>query len=147
VSSSAIIVDIGALATAAGVGIGVWQLRANGRQAVAAFEDSLTAAYRMIAAELPVDVFLNTRLTAKELADHRGAFYRYFDLCNEQVFLRSTKRVSKRTWQQWRDGIRTNLNRHAFQTAWQELFAEQTDGDFDELRRLMGDYETDPARW
>jgi hypothetical protein len=147
VSATAIILDVGSLATAAAVGVGVFQLRSSRQQAVSAFEDSLTQLYRALVAEFPVEVFTNEPPPIEELANYRSAFYRYFDLCNEQVFLRSKKRVSAPTWEQWRDGIKTNLQRDAFQSAWDKHFDKQTEGDFDELRHLMRDYETDPAIW
>jgi hypothetical protein len=142
-----VILDVGSLATAAGVGTAVVQLWMSRRQALTAFEDSMTNQYRAIAAELPVDVFLNRPVPAEELATHRSAFYRYFDLCNEQVFLRSVGRVSRQTWTQWRDGIRQNLSRSAFRESWKQHFDQETDADFDELRRLMANYDIDPIDW
>jgi hypothetical protein len=131
------ILDIGSLATATGVGTAVVQLRMSRIQNRTEFEDSLTREYREIARELPIDVFLNKALSPEELSDHRNAFYRYFDLCNEQVFLRQTNRISRTTWEQWRDGITTNLGRQAFRDAWNLYFDADPDADFRELRLLM----------
>ena len=146
-SATAIILDVGSLATAAAVGVGVFQLRSSRQQAVSAFEDSLTRLYRALVAEFPVEVFTNEPPPIEDLAKYRSAFYRYFDLCNEQIFLRSTKRISAPTWEQWRDGIKTNLQRDSFRRVWEQQFDKQTGGDFAELRHLMRDYDTDPASW
>lgn len=146
-SITAIILDFGSIATAVGVGVGVIQLRSASRQAVSEFEDSLTQLYRALVAEFPVEAFLDEPISTEDLMAHRSTFYRYFDLCNEQVFLRMRSRVTPETWEQWRDGIKTNLGRVAFAVSWTEHFERQTDGDFRELRRLMLDYDSDPATW
>jgi hypothetical protein len=146
-SATAVILDIGSLATAAGVATAAVQLRLSSKRALTAFEDSLSHEYRSIAYELPVEVFLNEKLPPEKLAEHRSSFYRYFDLCNEQVFLRIDRRVSSATWEQWRDGIEKNLGRTAFRDSWEQHFDTQTEGDFDELRRLMAGFDVDPASW
>ena len=62
-------------------------------------------------------------------------FYRYFDLCNEQAFLHDRGRISKSTWANWEDGIRTNMRRPAFVLAWAEV-AARANNDFEHLREL-----------
>lgn len=61
--------------------------------------------------------------------------YRYIDLSNEQIFLRQQGRVSKETWELWRDGIKSHLEKPTFKRAWDE-FRETTEKDFNELREL-----------
>ena len=84
---------LGALVTAAGVLVAVRQVKAaetNVRQAEklaqADFEDDLAREYRQIVHQLPAVAFYESgRL---ELDDElRNAFYRYFDLSNEQLYL------------------------------------------------------------
>ena len=96
------------IATSIGVAVAAWQLWLAHKQAVTAFEDSLAREYRKLAAELPAKVFLDDCKLSDE--DYRKAFdkfYQYFDLSNEQVFLRQNGRVSQRTWTYWCDGIRS----------------------------------------
>jgi hypothetical protein len=99
------------------------------------FEDSLAAQYRQVASTLPLKALLGEPLTDVEHQAHLQYFYRYFDLCNEQVFLHKNGRVSRNTWKFWKDGILTNLRRPAFAAAWKEIAHCAVD-DFNELRFL-----------
>jgi hypothetical protein len=126
---------LSSIATAVGVGVAAYQLRVTRKQGVTAFEDSLTAQYREVAASLPLKALLGEALTEEEHSYHLQFFYRYFDLCNEQAFLHNNGRVSDGTWAFWEDGIRTNFRRPAFARAWQEV-ANRAKDDFDELRSL-----------
>ena len=127
---------LASIATAAAVIVAAWQLVLSKRQAVTAFEDSLAKEYRDIAASLPVKALLGETLSEPEYSDKFDDFYRYFDLCNQQVFLRQTGRVSNRTWEFWQEGIASNLKRPAFERAWAEV-ARRSNGDFSELRSLF----------
>jgi hypothetical protein len=135
-------------ATSIGVGIAAWQLWVTRRQAVTTFEDLLAREYRELAAELPTKVFFDDgSLSVEEYRKLFDKFYQYFDLSNEQIFLRQIGRVSQRTWNFWRDGIRSNLKRPAFSKAWDEI-SNHIDGDFRELRRLIEtDFKQDPRDW
>jgi hypothetical protein len=140
--------DVGALATAAGVAVGAYQLWLGRKQARTDFEDSLVSAYREIVSSLPVEALLDEPLSDDDLAALlkrcRGVFYRYFDLTNEQVFLRQEGRVSPRTWENWRDGISHNLHRNAFHCAWHDI-EQNAQKDFQELRKLLrSDFGSDP---
>lgn len=123
------------IATAIGVFLAVWQLWLAHKQSVTAFEDSLAKEYRDLAATLPTKALLGEDLTRDEHEKHFDEFYRYFDLCNEQAFLHRGGRISKRTWEFWRDGITSNMRRPAFERAWTEVSA-RANGDFSELREL-----------
>jgi hypothetical protein len=133
-----IVTDIGTCLTAAGVGAAVVQLQFNYRRARTDFEDRLTSVYRQLVAELPVDAMLGKKLTPIEDRESLSAFYRYFDLCNEQIFLRESHRVSKKTWNEWKPGVKTNLGRPAFRQAWRTL-AVQISTDFEEFRKEFKD--------
>jgi hypothetical protein len=124
------------LATAIGVGVGVWQLWLGHRQNITTFEDSMAREYRELAATLPTKALLGEQLTDEEFREHFDEFYRYFDLSNEQVFLHECGRIRKSTWQFWKDGIESNLNRPAFKRAWNEV-CSRTTSDFSELRALF----------
>ncbi len=140
---------ISALAAAAGVALGLRQLRETAEAnaaalrraddlAQAAFEDSLTREYRALITDLPAEAFYVDG--AVELSDElRRAFYRYFDLCNEQLYLCRLGRIRPDTRTQWEDGIRGNVTKlPAFQTAWAEIGNRVPDDFFEDLHDLVG---------
>lgn len=138
---------VGSLATAIGVLLAWWQIRVAGRQSATAFEDALAREYRDLAQRIPVSALLGDVLSAEEIQDNLDDFYSYVDLSNEQTYLRQKGRLRRDTWTNWCEGIRSNLTRPAFQTAWQ-LIKEKAPESFDELRRLESEgFETDPRDW
>lgn len=126
---------VGGVAAAIGVGIAVKQLKLLQQQSTTSFEDRLVDDYRSIAAELPLEALLGAEITETELKNALPAFYRYFDLCNQQAYLHHQGRITLSTWALWKDGIESNLRRPAFALAWTEIAARVV-GDFDELRTL-----------
>jgi hypothetical protein len=102
---------------------------------VTSFEDGLVREYRELASTLPLKALLGESLSNREHAEKLDEFYRYFDLCNSQIFLHDQGRISDETWKFWEEGIRTNMGRRAFERAWSEI-AARADGDFEELKRL-----------
>jgi hypothetical protein len=134
---SEVLIDIGSLGTAVAVVFTGRQLRFNRRQARTQFEDGLTSRYRDLVGELPIGAFLNEDVPADEIRKALSAFYRYFDLCNEQAFLHEEGRISDETWEEWRDGIESNMRRRAFKTVWLQEIEPKIAGDFDELRRVL----------
>ena len=84
---------------------------------------------------MPTKALLGEVLTEDEHLEHFNEMYHYFDLCNEQVFLYNARRVSKKTWAFWKDGISSNLRRPAFARAWSEI-ASRAGDDFAELRAI-----------
>lgn len=123
------------IATAIGVGVAARQLLATHHQAISSFEDSLTSQYRVLTEKLPLQALFGEPLSVGDLQSSLLHFYRYFDLCNEQAFLYKHRRISMATWENWEDGIRTNMERPAFQAAWSEV-ARRAPKDFDHLREL-----------
>jgi hypothetical protein len=102
--------------------------------------------YRELTARIPTKAMLRAELTDDEYERALDELYHYIDLSNDQVFLRQRERISLATWENWRDGIRSNLNRPAFARAWREI-KERSDN-FSELRRLeAGGFQSDPAEW
>lgn len=124
------------IATAGAVAVGAWQLVLSQRLSVTNFEDTFAKEYRELAAKLPTKALLGEQLSDDEYAKHFDELYHYFDLCNEQVFLRSVGRISDKTWIFWKDGIASNLRRPTFARAWAEIAARAND-DFSELKRLF----------
>ena len=78
--------------------VAAWQLLHMQRQSTTSFEDALAREYRELAATLPVSALLGESLSDGMHADKLDEFYRYFDLCNNQIFLHDSKRVSDATW-------------------------------------------------
>lgn len=128
--------DCASIATTVGVFIVAYQLWLTKRQAITAFEDSLVKEYRELSKDLSTKALLGETLTKEEYAASFDAMYHYFDLCNQQAFLRQEKRISEKTWKFWLDGIESNLRRPAFSRAWAEI-AARANGDFSELRELV----------
>lgn len=123
------------VATAIGVGVAAWQLFTTRQQAATTFEDSLTNQYRTLIERIPVEALFGEKLHHQAQAELLPHLYRYFDLCNEQVFLYKKGRISAQTWENWKDGITGNLARPAFAAAWAQVAARAT-SDFDHLRAL-----------
>jgi hypothetical protein len=134
-------------ATAVGVFLAVWQIWATKVQSVIEFEDSIAGEYRELAAQLPLNALLGENLEGGEYDSALELFYRYFDLSNEQVFLRQNGRITPRTWSNWCDGIRAHMKRPAFHKAWEEV-KKRSNSDFAELRLLEEDgFTGDPRAW
>jgi hypothetical protein len=131
---SDIIQSFSAAITAIGVVVAAYQLFEAKKQAQLQFEDSLNAQYRALLEDLPLDALLGRTLSDDELERTLHVFYRYFDLSNEQRYLRRCGRVSTQTWETWQEGIAQNMARPAFQQAWLKLLPD-LDGSFDDLRQ------------
>jgi hypothetical protein len=144
--TSNLIQAIGSIATACGVFLALWQLHQTAAAARTGFEDDLDREYREIARKLPKDTFLNREVTIDgEDKEIFKDFWAYFDLSNQQVFLRQCHRVTKRTWRFWRDGIQSNISRPGFREAWKTIKADSNS--FSELRRLEANFDDDPCKW
>jgi hypothetical protein len=137
---------LAAVVSACGLFLAFWQLKLMKRVADTQFEDNLAREYRELAARLPTKAMLGEELTEDEHKQALDEFIHYIDLSNEQAFLRQCKRISLATWVNWRDGIRSNLQRPAFARAWKEI--KDRSGNFAELHRLESEqFESDPADW
>ena len=124
----------------------VYQLWQRKKQFTTEFEDKLTSDYRDIVYEIPVDSLLDDSDSEDYPGDLKD-YYRYIDLSNDQVFLRQEGRVSKSTWENWRAGIETNLDRDGFGNAWTDI-KERSPDSFNELRRLRDpNTHDDPLYW
>lgn len=112
-----------------------WQLWLMHQQGTTSFEDALVREYRELASTLPLPALLGESISDELHREKLDEFYRYFDLCNSQIFLHDLNRISDATWVFWEQGIRSNLKRPAFARAWSEI-AARANGDFSELRRV-----------
>jgi hypothetical protein len=139
--------DLASIATAIGVFFAAFQLWHTRARAITTFEDSLANEYRQITAKLPMEALLGEVLAPDGQKANLHEFYRYFDLTNNQIFLRQIRRISKKTWRFWAEGIQTNLARPAFAESWAEI-SRRAGSDFSELRRLIAEgFKTDPRKW
>ena len=128
-----------AVVTAIGVVLVIIQLHLARRQARTTFEESLNKEYREITKDLPMEAFYK-KFDGDPMAlfvKNKVAFYRYFDLSNEQVFLATKKKekISDTRYKEWRNGIIGNLTRPVFETVFKHIRSET--GDFSELDTLL----------
>jgi hypothetical protein len=139
-------VAFGSIVTAGAVFFAAWEVRRNTRQARTDFEDDLSREYRELARAIPVEAHLGAELTDEQFCQAFPRLYQYIDLSNEQVYLRMHGRISGATWSSWRDGIKSNLSRPAFASAWAQVKAKTQS--FQELRTLEdGGFISDPRWW
>lgn len=124
--------DVGSVATAIGLAVTALQVYLGTEQSKTAFEDGLTKEYRELLAGLPQEITLQQSLADERVDEYFPLLYRYFDLCNEQAYLRSKERIRPDTWREWSTGIRANLARPGFRAAWQRIKSETSS--FAELR-------------
>jgi hypothetical protein len=134
------------IATSTSMIIAYRQLRLATRNSQLTFEDALAREYRQVGNRVPFKAVLGQPLTDDEVTAELPNFYWYFDLSNQQVFLRRHQRIGDLTWTTWAEGIRTNLARPAFAAAWQRITAAQPHL-FADLRRFIDRPHQDPARW
>jgi len=138
---------VGSIATAVAVMIAAWQLYRGTLQARTNFEDDLSREYRELARCIPVKAHLGEELGGEDFEQAFSRLYQYIDLTNEQIFLRMQGRVSRATWLNWRDGIKSNLGRPAFPKAWTRI-KKGSSGNFMELRELEASgFSIDPLKW
>lgn len=134
------------IATAIGVCVAAWQIGESRKLAQTSFEDGLDQQYRNLAMDIPVDA-----LIGKSVYDGKGKLreiiYNYLDLCNEQIYLRKKKRISKNRWKDWKIGIKDNLSKPAFKVVWDEI-KEIAPNTFTALECLeKNKFDIDPAKW
>jgi hypothetical protein len=138
---------LAASATAIGVVVVAFQFRQAKRQTQTAFEDDYTRQYRDIIQRIPVRALLSEPLDVDSFEKALDEIYNYFDLTNEQIFLRKERCVTTATWTNWCDRIKSNIALPAFRRAW-VLVEDQAPAYFEELRRLQETgYREDPLGW
>jgi len=138
--------SIASIATAIGVGIAAWQMWESRKLNGAAFEDSFDQQYRELSYTIPVDALLGKELDKAKENEAREAVYNYLDLCNEQVYQRAKKRISKERWHEWALGMELNFSRPFFKQVWSEVKLT-TPGFFSFLEALEKEaFKVDPAK-
>lgn len=135
------------LATMVGVIIAIIQIWQFHSHIITTFEDSFAKEYRELSRLFPACVLLGNDITKEETNDLFDEFFSYFDLSNEQIFLRQIGRIRNETWVFWCDGINSNFRKPAFQRAWKDFENTKT-SEFSELRRLLkSNSKEDPKSW
>ncbi len=142
-----IITLLSSLATTVGVFFAWYQIRRAGDLHRTQFEDSLSKEYRELIPKIPIKVFIGKDLTPDEYDAAKPVLFHYLNLTNDQIFLRSKKRISEAVWNDWRDGIEHNLkNIKAIRELWGEI--KENSKNFYELRKLEeNEFVGDPAEW
>jgi len=136
---------IASIATAIGVCIAAWQIWESRKIAQTSFEDGLDQQYRNLAMDIPVDALIGKSVNHGK-GKLREIIYNYLDLCNEQIFLRKKKRISKNRWKDWNSGIKDNLSKPAFKVVWDEI-KETAPSTFTALEFLeRKNFKIDPAK-
>lgn len=139
--------SLSSIATAVGVVIAAWQIWEGRQLSAAKFEDSFDQQYRSLSYDIPVDALIGKSIKEDEEKKARESVYNYLDLCNEQIFQRHKKRISKDRWHEWKTGIKQNLDRVFFKKTWSEI-KKEAGGTFSYLERLETEqYKIDPVKW
>jgi hypothetical protein len=138
---------VGALAAVVGVGF-VWkQIKLTKEIAQLEFEDGLAKEYRELASRIPTKALLGAGLSPKEYDETFDELFRYIDLSNEQIGLRSRDRIRDETWIQWSQGIKFNMRLPAFHRAWMKI-QRAAPTQFSELSNFLSqDFNADPKEW
>ena len=139
--------NVASIATAVGVLVAAWQIRESRILASASYEDDYDKQYRELIYTIPVNALLGKELTSENRSQAREGIYNYLDLCNEQTYQRSQKRISKARWGEWSKGMKENLARPLFTEVWLEVKADSKNS-FSFLEKLeREEFNTDPAKW
>ncbi|MGO2277903.1 MULTISPECIES: hypothetical protein [unclassified Psychrobacter] len=134
-------------ATVFGVGVAAYQIKRSNIQQRVLFEDSINKEYRDIIQRIPYKALIGEEVPSTEASAVHNEIYNYMDLCNEQIYLRMSNRVSKKTWNNWQEGIKTNFELKAFNDTLAEVF-EKLPSNFSELQKVKAlGFSTDPKLW
>ncbi|MGO8733758.1 MAG: hypothetical protein ACLQVM_13310 [Terriglobia bacterium] len=131
--------SIATVATTALVFLAWKQIKLVKEQATTSFEDGLTEHYRRIMESIPINIWLGEGLQTLDQERQnrcRDAIYRYIDLCQEQMFLHESGRVTEATWVEWESGIRCNMEVPAFKQIWHDVEVKLPES-FLELRKFL----------
>ena len=134
-------------ATVFGVGVAAYQIRRSNIQQRVMFEDSINKEYRDIIQRIPYKVLIGDEVPLSEANAVHNEIYNYMDLCNEQIYLRMSDRVSKKTWNNWQEGMKTNFELKVFNDTLDEVF-EKLPSNFIELQSVKAlNFSTDPKKY
>ena len=76
-----------------------------------------TGRYHDLLKEL-APAFLNQDVNPEVRSNHRALACVYLDLCSEEVKLRLRRRIPKRVWRDWSDGMRAGTSHPVIQDVW-----------------------------
>ena len=130
---------VSGVATAIGVFFAAAQIRLSQQNETTRFEDEMAREFREIVQRIPTAAMLGSALEEAEYAKAFDELYRYLSLSNEQVFLWRNRRIRRKTWEHWRAGIKSHMQRPAFRRAWTEVKAKLPADQFEGLRALEAD--------
>ena len=86
-------------------------------------------------ARQPGSSFSLAGLPQEQRAEVLAVFRDYFNMCSEEMWLKSAGRIDTNTWKVWRDGMKESARSPAFAEAWRELATEYHY--FSKFRRFM----------
>jgi hypothetical protein len=120
--------NIPSIATGIGVFLAAYQLRQAKRTLREGFERSFVERYERIIAGIDLEIILQGASPDLTNPTMRRAFFDYFELCEEELYFRSYRRVSTATWRDWWYGIRLHLQNDAFVNAFSNICEQANDG-------------------
>ena len=113
--------DIPSIATGLGVAFAAFQIRQAQQSLRDGFERTFVDRYERIIRQIDLDVILGSREPNLSDPDVCRAFFDYFELCEEELYFRAYRKVSKATWNDWWYGIRGHLLNDHFKAAFDDL--------------------------
>jgi hypothetical protein len=119
--------DVPSIATGVGVLLAAYQLRQAKRSLREGFERTFVDRYERIVADIDLEVLLGHAQPDLDVPRQRRAFFDYFELCEEELYYRSYRRVSSSTWRDWWYGIRLNFQNQSFIDAFERILGEAND--------------------
>lgn len=129
---------ITALATFGGFIVVIYQLRQNSKLEQSKFEYDITKRFIDITNELKFDtIYLSKEKDSdfgKHIKNKLHEFYQYFDLTNQEIYLKNKNKITDETWDEWEEGIIYLLKRDSFMYAWELIDKTVTEATFNELR-------------
>jgi hypothetical protein len=120
---------LSAVATPIGLVAAVYQLGQTRRALRYAFERTFVDRYCRIVSSIDVDVMLGVATADIDDSQTKRAFFDYFELCEEELYFRSHRKVGLSVWRDWWYGISTNLRNPNFERAFESLVIKSAIGD------------------
>lgn len=131
---------ITAFATLGGFILIIIQLYLNSRIEKSKFEYDISKRYIDIANNIKFETMYIESNDPKFdilIKDHLNFFYQYYDLTNQEIFLRRNKRIRKKTWEEWEDGVKDLIVLDSFKHAWKLINDKVSVDTFTEYRDFI----------
>ncbi len=113
--------DVPSIATGVGVLLAAYQLRQAKRSLREGFERTFVDRYERIVSGVDLDVLLGHMPPDLDNPSTKRAFFDYFELCEEELYYRSFRRVSSSTWRDWWYGMRLAFQNESFVDAFESI--------------------------